>query len=282
MTRPIRIEYPGAVYHVTSRGNEKKAVFKDNADREAFLSTLLRVNKRYHWICHAYCLMDNHCHLLIETPDGNLSLGMRQLNGMYSQAFNKRHTRTGHLLQGRHRAIPIQKETHLLEVCRHFVLNPVRARVVEKPEGWRWSSYPATGGTGKEKTPPCLTVDWVLGQFNGRKDKAQREYRQFVKWGIGEESIWKRVKGQVLLGGDEFVEGLIDYLSPHQEVPEIPKSQRYANRPALEKLFPERVRKDKKARDPKIAKAVGGWNGMDIPSGPLLTISACISRMSAR
>jgi len=100
MARPLRIEYPGAVYHVTSRGNEKKAVFKDDQDRENFLRTLQHVNKRYNWLCHAYCLMDNHYHLLIETPDGNLALGMRQMNGVYTQLFNNRRHRTGHLFQG--------------------------------------------------------------------------------------------------------------------------------------------------------------------------------------
>ena len=123
MARPLRIEYPGAVYHVTSRGNEKKPVFRDDIDRENFLNTLQHVNKRYNWICHAYCLMTNHYHLLIETPDGNLALGMRQLNGVYTQLFNKRHGRTGHLFQGRYKAILIQKDSHLLEVCRYVVLN---------------------------------------------------------------------------------------------------------------------------------------------------------------
>ncbi len=148
MARPLRIEYPGAVYHITNRGNDKKAVFKDDQDRETFLKILAFVNKRYHWLCHAYCLMDNHYHLMIETPDGNLSLGMRQLNGVYTQARNKRYNKTGHLFQGRYKAILIQKDTHLLEVCRYVVLNPVRARMVEKPEDWRWSSYRATGGEG--------------------------------------------------------------------------------------------------------------------------------------
>jgi REP element-mobilizing transposase RayT len=254
MARPLRIEYPGAVYHVTSRGNEKKAVFKDNPDRESFLTTLLRVNERYNWICHAYCLMGNHYHLLIETPDGNLSLGMRQLNGVYTQLFNNRHRRTGHLFQGRYKAILIQKDTHLLEVCRYVVLNPVRARMIEKPEGWKWSSYHATAG--KEAPHPCLTTDWVLGQFGGNRGKAEKEYRQFVKWGIDEESIWKDVKGQTLLGEEEFVDGLIDHLSKHREVPDIPRSQRYANRPALEKIFSESVLKDKKKRDKKMIEAV--------------------------
>ena len=165
MARPLRIEYPGAVYHVTSRGNEKKAVFKSDQDRTNFLNTLQHVNKRYNWICHAYCLMDNHYHLLIETPDGNLSIGMRQLNGVYTQLFNKLHGRTGHLFQGRYKAILIQKDSHLLEVCRYVVLNPVRANMVEAPGAWKWSSYRAI--VGMEAVHPCLTKDWVLGQFSG-------------------------------------------------------------------------------------------------------------------
>lgn len=119
MARPLRIEYDGALYHVTSRGNEKKPIFKDDADRSIFLDTLHKVNKRYNWICYAYCLMNNHYHLVIETPDGNLSKGVRQLNGVYTQTFNKRHKRVGHILQGRYKAILIQKESHLLEVCKN-------------------------------------------------------------------------------------------------------------------------------------------------------------------
>jgi REP element-mobilizing transposase RayT len=149
MARPLRIEYPGAVYHITSRGNEKKLIFKDERDREIFLDTLSQVDKRYNWLCHAYCLMNNHYHLIIETPDGNLSAGMRQLNGVYTQTFNRQHNRVGHLFQGRYKGILIQKDSHLLEVCRYVVLNPVRAKAVKKPEQWRWSSYQATAGIEK-------------------------------------------------------------------------------------------------------------------------------------
>ena len=235
MARPLRIEYPGAVYHVTSRGNEKKPVFKDDTDRGNFLNILQHVNKRYNWICHAYCLMTNHFHLLIETPDGNLSLGMRQLNGVYTQLFNKRHGRTGHLFQGRYKAILIQKDSHLLEVCRYVVLNPIRAKMVEQPEEWKWSSYLTTAG--KAKPHPCLTIDWVLGQFNGKRGKAEQEYRQFVHWGIGQKTIWTEVRGQALLGEDDFIDKLTDHLRKHKDILEIPRSQRYANRPALGKLF---------------------------------------------
>ena len=254
MTRPLRIEYAGAVYHITSRGNEKKAVFKDDHDRICFLNSLQHVNKRYNWICHAYCLMDNHYHLLIETPDGNLSFGMRQLNGVYTQLFNKRHQRAGHLFQGRYKAILIQKDSHLLEVCRYVVLNPVRARMVEKPEEWKWSSYRATAGG--ETPATCLTIDWVLGQFSRKRSKAEQEYRQFVKWGIGKETIWREVKGQSILGEDDFVEGLIPHISKHQDIPEIPKSHRYVNRPDLKKIFTEKVVADKRKRDAKIVDAV--------------------------
>ena len=254
MTRPLRIEYAGAVYHITSRGNEKKAVFKDDQDRINFLNTLQHVNKRYNWLCHAYCMMDNHYHLLIETPDGNLSLGMRQMNGVYTQLFNKRHQRTGHLFQGRYKAILIQKDSHLLEVCRYVVLNPVRARMVERPEAWKWSSYRATAG--RESPAPCLTTDWVLGQFSSKRAKAEQEYRKFVEWGIGKETIWKEVKGQSILGEDDFVEGLISHIRKHQDVPEISKSHRYVNRPSLDKIFLKDVILDKKKRDKKIIETV--------------------------
>jgi putative transposase len=254
MSRPLRIEYPGAVYHVTSRGNEKKPVFKDDTDRQNFLNTLQHVNKRYHWICHAYCLMTNHYHLLIETPDGNLALGMRQLNGVYTQLFNKRHGRTGHLFQGRYKAILIQKDSHLLEVCRYVVLNPVRARMMERPDEWKWSSYLATAG--REIPHPSLTTNWVLGQFSGKRSKAEREYRQFVSWGIGKPTIWTEVKGQTLLGEEGFVDQLVDHLKKHKDIPEIPRSQRYADRPSLQKLFHEKTLVNMTKRNKAISEAV--------------------------
>ncbi len=254
MARPLRIEYPGAVYHVTSRGNEKKAIYRDDHDRDTFLNTLSHVVKRYNWLCHAYCLMDNHYHLLIETPDGNLSVGMRQLNGVYTQLFNHRHRRIGHLFQGRYKAILIQKDTHLLEVCRYVVLNPVRAGKVERPQDWQWSSYHAM--SGQKKSHPSLTVDWVLGQLSDKRDKTQKEYRQFVQDGVGKKSLWSDVKGQAILGDETFVDSLIDYLTRHKDVAEIPKTQRYVNRPTLDQIFREDILRDKRRRDERIAEAV--------------------------
>lgn len=254
MSRPLRIEYPGAVYHVTSRGNRKKAVFMDDHDRESFLNTLQHVNKRYNWICHAYCLMTNHYHLLIETPDGNLSLGMRQLNGVYTQLFNKWHGKTGHLFQGRYKAILIQKDSHLLEVCRYVVLNPVRAKMVEQPEDHQWSSYSATAG--KNQPHSCLTTDWVLGQFSGKRGRAENEYAKYVSWGIGQKTIWTEVRGQALLGEEKFVDKLADHLRKSKDIKEIPRSQRYAHRPTLEKLFSQAVKTSLDKRRKMIIKAV--------------------------
>lgn len=133
MARPLRAEYPGAIYHITSRGNARQPIFEDDEDRKAFQVLLESLVSRYNWLCHAYCLMDNHYHLLVETPDGNLSEGMRQLNGIYTQSFNGRHGRVGHVFQGRFKAILVGRENYLLELCRYVVLNPIRAGIVRSP-----------------------------------------------------------------------------------------------------------------------------------------------------
>jgi hypothetical protein len=198
--------------------------------------------------------MTNHYHLLIETPEGNLSIGMRQLNGVYTQLFNKWHGRTGHLFQGRYKAILIQKDSHLLEVCRYVVLNPIRARMVEKPEDYDWSSYRATAG--KSKPHPCLTTDWVLGQFSRKREQAKKKYRQFVRWGIGQKTIWTEVRGQSLLGEETFMENLVDHIKKHKDIPEIPRSQRYATRPKLAVLLPDGILRDQKRLMRRLSEAV--------------------------
>ena len=257
MARPLRIEYDGALYHVTSRGNERKLVFKDDTDRNIFLDTFHKVTQRYNWLCRAYCLMNNHYHLVIETSDGNLSKGMRQLNGVYTQTFNKRHKRVGHIFQGRYKAILIQKESHLLEVCRYVVLNPVRAKTVTGAKEWRWSSYRATCGI--DKPHPCLTTDWILGQFAKQKRTAEKKYKEFVEAGIGEKGIWRSVKGQSILGSDEFVEKLIGYVKGHEDNKEIPKSQRYINRPVLKEILKKEILLNRKDRNKQIKEAINRY-----------------------
>ncbi|NTU42794.1 MAG: addiction module toxin RelE, partial [Nitrospirales bacterium] len=193
----------------------------DDDDRLLFLDTLQRVNTRYNWFCRAYCLMDNHYHLIIETPDGNLSLGMRQLNGIYTQAFNRRHDRVGHVFQGRFKAILIDKESHLAEVCRYVVLNPVRADMVKSPDDWRWSSYQATAGT--EAPHGCLTTDWIIGLFAKRRETARRKYSEFALAGTGKEPIWNHLQGQVVLSNEKFRERFLDYLKGREDIQGIPK-----------------------------------------------------------
>jgi putative transposase len=219
-------EYDRALYHVTSRGNDRKAIFKDDSDRDLFLNILARVTERFHWICHGYCLMNNHYHLVIETPDGNLSKGMRQLNGVYTQAYNQRHHRVGHIFQGRFKAILVQKDSHFLEVCRYVVLNPVRAKAVSHPGQWKWSSYRATAR--KVQAHDCLTVDEILSHFGHRKTIAQQRYGEFVQAGIDSPSIWDNLEAQSLLGVEGFGEGLRPLVRGKQQVREIPKGQRFA------------------------------------------------------
>ena len=131
MARPLRIAFPGAVYHVTSRGNARAAIYADDTDRTTFLALLTQVVHRAHWRCHAYCLMDNHDHLVLETPEGHLAQGMRQRNGRYTQAYNRRHGRVGHVMQGRYKALLLERDSYLRTGCRYVVLNPVRAGMVQ-------------------------------------------------------------------------------------------------------------------------------------------------------
>jgi putative transposase len=236
MARPLRIEFEGAVYHVTSRGNARADIFEDDGDRENFLHILEQVVKRFNWPCHACCLMGNHYHILIETPEANLSAGMRQLNGVYTQAFNRAHCRDGHIFKGRFKAVLVEKQSHLLELCRYVVLNPVRAGMVDRPEQYRWSSYLPT--LGKIPKPDFLTTDWLLGNFLSSIDESRQRYLLFVKEGTGKiESPWEKLTGQVLLGTEEFVRQAKEFLKGKEEIQEIPKYQRHVGRPTLNELF---------------------------------------------
>ena len=247
MARPLRLEFPGAVYHVTSRGNARQAIFLDKDDRESFLGILSSVVARFNWLCHAYCLMETHYHLLVETLEGNLSRGMRQLNGVYTQVSNRRHKRVGHLFQGRYKGILVEKEAHLLELCRYVVLNPVRAGLVRRPAEWKWSSYRATGGEAKRS--PFLEIDWVLSQFGRRPEEAQRAYRRYVLEGIQGKSPWASLKGQIFLGTEEFLARLREPFRGKKLLKEVPRAQRYAARPSLAEIFGEKKAKRGKQKD---------------------------------
>ena len=251
MARPLRIEYPGALYHVTTRGNGRQRIFRNDRDRQYFLELLDHIRERFRFICHAYCLMDTHYHLVVETPDGNLSRGMRQLNGIYTQKCNWRYKKTGHLFQGRFKAIVVDKESYLLELSRYVVLNPVRAHMVEHPEDWKWSSYRSTSGL--EEPLLCLNMDWILAQFSSTKKKAQTLYAAFVREGMTRQSPWKELKGQIFLGDKAFIESLKSPMS--DELKEIPRLQRYADRPGLTDLISRDTSQDKTTRDALMTEA---------------------------
>jgi len=204
MARPLRLEYAGALYHVTARGDRRESIYTDDGDRREWLAVMEEVCRRFNWVIHAYCQMTNHYHVVVETPDGNLSRGMRQLNGQYTQRFNRRHGLVGHLFQGRYKAIVVQKESYLLELARYVVLNPVRAGMVQAPGDWSWSSYHLTVGES-DAAPEWLDVDWLLSCFGKHRSEAVKAYTRFVLAGVGRESPLGQVKHQLFLGDESFV-----------------------------------------------------------------------------
>lgn len=244
MARPLRIEFAGALYHVTSRGNARQPIFLDDSDRRRFLEQLGDVVVRHRWECHAYCLMTNHYHLLLGTLEPDLSRGMRRLNGSYAQWFNLRHERVGHVLQGRFTGIVVERESHLLELARYVVLNPVRAGVCASPEQYPWSSLPAT--LGLAPMPPWLDPGPLLGQFGSRS-----RYLEFVRKGVGAGSPWAELRG-VLIGSDPFVDDLAARLRDKTVDPEVPREQRMWLRPSLPDLFPPEARSSRRARNSRI------------------------------
>lgn len=224
MSRPLRLEFEGALYHATSRGNERSAIFRDDVDHARFLEFLGWVAQRERLVVHAYCLMGNHYHVLLETPLGNLSRGMQRLNGRYTQYFNTRHRRAGHLFQGRFKSILVEREPHLLELTRYVVLNPVRAGMVQTAGQWPWSNYRATAG--RARAPKWLEIDWTLSQFSARRQAAREAYRRFVVEGKGQPSPFRELTGQIYLGGNGFLRLMDARLKGHKIDPEIPTAQR--------------------------------------------------------
>ena len=182
-----------------------------------------------------------------------MSQGMRQLNGVFTQRMNRRHGRVGHLFQGRFKAILVERERYLLEMCRYVVLNPIRAGMLTHAEHYPWSSYPATRGL--VECPGWFTSDWVLNRFGGRRVNAQRRYAEFVAEGRGRPSPWSAVRGQALLGSESFVDTMRPLLEEKQTLKEIPRAQRLLHRPSLTQLFTNIVRADKRLRDVTIRTA---------------------------
>ena len=232
MSRPLRIQFPGAVYHVTSRGNTRQDIYLSNGDRRVFLRILGNVCERLAWRCYCYALMDNHYHLVIETAKANLAQGMRQLNGVYTQHFNHEHERTGHLFEGRYTAVLVERDSQSLEVIRYVLNNPVQAGLVRRVEDWRWSSLNMTMGV--EPSPRWMAARWVLGQFGEDRVRARQRLLAFVRDGHRQGSTpYENVKGDVFCGSDEFVRKHRRKLADA----EIPRTQRNPLRRRLDLLL---------------------------------------------
>lgn len=184
MARPLRPHIPGGVYHVTTRGVVRQAIYRDAADRLRFLAVLGDVVERFNWACHFYCLMGTHYHLLVRTPDANIGDGMKRLNGHYAQGFNRRHGEHGHRFESRYHSLVVERESHVLELSRYLALNPVRAGICRLPEQWRWSSYRAVAGL--ERPLPLLAVGWLLAQFGANLERARERFCAFVSEGLAE------------------------------------------------------------------------------------------------
>jgi REP-associated tyrosine transposase len=237
MARPLRIEYPGAFYHVTSRGNEQKDVFKSKRDREKFLEYLATATERYGAVIHAYCLLSNHYHLLLETPEGNLSQIMRHINGAYTTYFNVKRKRAGHLFQGRYKAILVEADAYAVELSRYIHLNPVRAGMTAKPEAYQWSSYRVY--IGEIKAADWLKTGFILGYFGGKDSAAQSNYRKFVEVLLDSEydSPLQATVASTVLGSEVFVREISErHLGDKRAERCVPAVRALATRPSMDEI----------------------------------------------
>ena len=235
MSRPLRIEFPGAVYHVTSRGDRREAIYRDDADRVAQLEVIAQATDRFDATVLAYCLMGNHYHLVLHTREANLSRLMRHVNGVYTQHFNRRHGLAGHVFQGRFKAILVDRDAYLLALCRYVERNPVAAKMVAAAADWPWSSYRAH--TCQSPTPNWLDSDGLHGYLLGKpvanaqdRRRAARRYADLVaKAHDNDAAFWQQgLRGQVFLGGEAFVAAMQAKAAPLRKIDrEIPKAQRF-------------------------------------------------------
>ena len=234
MARPLRIEYEGAFYHVMNRGLERREILQEERDYEKFLELLEDTHQQYHFKVHSYCLMPNHYHLYLETPQGDLSRGMRHIDGIYTQVFNKRRRRVGPLFQGRYKAIVVEKESYSLEISRYIHLNPVKAKMVERPEQWKWSSYRMF--LGKEKKREFLETDWLLGQFAKKGMRARGLFHQFTLEGLKESWEPGKEKQGCVLGGMDFCNWVRHEFLEEKEDGEIPELRQWQKKASLEEI----------------------------------------------
>ncbi len=211
MARQIRIEYPGALYHVMARGNDKRRIFLESDDSRRFLDDFAHVAAQQGWLCYAYCLLPNHYHLLLETPAADLSAGMHRLNSRYVGWFNHRHGRIGHLFQGRFKSILVDEERYFLTLMRYIAQNPVQAGLAEQPAAWRWSSCRAS--IGEAPVPPFLALDRVWARFDDDPTRAKEKLRDYLLRPSGEAPL-DAVRNGLILGDNDFLRRIEPLLPP--------------------------------------------------------------------
>lgn len=234
MARPLRLEHQGAAWHITARGNERRNIFRSDADRRMFLALLAVAVKRFRWSLRSWVLMSNHYHLVLVTPECTLSRGMHWLGSAYAQYFNRRHHRVGHLFQGRFKAILIEKQDYLNEVLRYTILNPVRAHMVERPEEYRWSSYRALAGL--EAIPDWLDREWLF-ELHSDPSTAQAIYRDYVNEKVGAtDSMWDALVGQIYLGSASWIERMRELVESRPRSDEHSGAQRLIPRLTMAKV----------------------------------------------
>jgi putative transposase len=235
MARPLRFEIPGGYWHTWNRGVNFGDIVVDDIDRRSFVALLAEAVRRYKWVILQFTLMTNHFHLVFETPYPTLSRGMKWLEQKYVQRFNRRHGRVGPLFQGRYKHQAVENGTFLLGLLRYVALNPVRAKMVERPEQYEWSSYRCVAGF--EKAPEWIDPAWVLGEFGLDPESQQREFRKFVDAGAGiTRAPWRDAAGQWLIGSERWVESMRPLIEGKPRSTDHPAMQRYAARPRPAKI----------------------------------------------
>jgi len=240
MGRPLRISYPGAFYHVTSRGNERRSIYQTKQDFEKFMGYLESATERYGARIHCFCLMTNHYHLLLETPRGNLPVILHHLNTSYTNYFNAKKKRVGHLFQGRYKAILVEKDPYALELSRYIHLNPVRAQLVKDPLQYPWSSYSAYGE--EKKRWSWLHTEFILAQISRNKRKALRGYREYTQRGIGEtlKDPLKKTVASTVMGSEKFIKWVRERWVKQEMVDrEVPAIKKLMRRPDLSLILHE-------------------------------------------
>lgn len=279
MARPLRIDAPDITYHVTSRGNERRPIFYSDEDRTVFLRCLAETVRRFGWSVSAWVLMTNHFHLVVETPHANLSRGMHWLLTKYASWFNRRHERSGHLFQGRFKSVIVDSETYFARVLRYVVLNPVRARMVTRPDQYRWSSYRASAGL--DEAPEWLDLSSALTPFGGASELGHAAYRAFVLNGVGDD-IWNELQHGMFLGSERWAHKMAGLVNARPRSTDHPADQRSIGRPPMHRVIESLARAagigadEIRSRRGHPLRAVAAWLGWNQGFHTLRSIAAAL------